>query len=125
MAPQRRMLADLGIDGMSSDEEENVNGGIQYRILEPRWRSQRVQAWLRMFDTIYLYYRLEDNTNDMRGCLPRRRVPTNIKSTSKRFVPGLPLNAYELHWLEEQLDIANVVHPTAEVTYAHDPQLTQ
>lgn len=125
MEPQRRMLEAMGVDGMSSDEEEKVADGIQYRILAPRWRSPNVTPWLRMFDTIYRYYRLEENTNDMRGALPRRRVPTTTESTSRRFVPGLPINTYDTGWLEEQLDISNVVHPTPPIKYLHDPKLAQ
>ena len=122
---QRRLLEAFGVDGMSSDEEEKVHDGIQYRALVPRWRAPMVTPWLRMFDSIYRYYRLEDNPGDMRGAMPRRRVPSAIMSTSKRFVPGLPLNAYALNWLEEQLDIANSVHPGPNVTYSHDPKLSE
>jgi len=115
----------MGVDGMSSDEEEKVHDGIQYRIRVPRWREPLVTPWLRMFDAIYRYHRLEENAGDMRGAMPRRRVPSNIPSTSKKFVPGLPINAYEITWLEEQLDIANVVHPGPKAKFIHDPHLAQ
>ena len=119
------MLEALGVHGMSSDEEEKVGGGMQYRVLIPRWRSGTLTPWLRTFDAIYLYHRLEGNGNGMRGPLPRRRVPTTVESTSRRFVPGLPINAYRNGWLEEQLDIASVVHPSPAVKYLHDPQLLE
>ncbi|KAF9642160.1 hypothetical protein BDM02DRAFT_3105986 [Thelephora ganbajun] len=125
MAPQQQMLEVLGVDGMSSDEEEKVEDGIQYQILTPRWRAPMLTPWLRMFDAIYRHHRLEDNASDMRGSLPRRRVATSSESTSKRFVPGLPINAYRTDWLEGQLDIANVVHPAPGAKYTHDPQLAQ
>lgn len=110
---------------MSSDEEEKVPDGIQYRVIAPRWRAPMLTPWLRMFDAIYRYHRLEDNTSDMRGALPRRRVPSTAISTSRKFVPGLPINAYMTSWLEEQLDIANVVHPGPKITYTHDPRLSE
>lgn len=119
------MLKDLGVNGMSSDEEERIEGGIQYRILAPRWRAPMLAPWLRTFDAIYRYHRLEDNGNDMRGTLPRRRIPTTVESTSRRFIAGLPINAYKTSWLEEQLDIVNVVHPSPAAKYTHDPQLLQ
>lgn len=119
------MLEALGVHGMSSDEEEHVQDGIQYRIMTPRWRAMSLAPWLRTFDALYRYHRLEDNGGDRRGCMPRRRVPTNVKSTSRRFVAGLPFNAYDVNWMTEQLDAANVVHPTEEVVYEHDPQLSQ
>ncbi|KAF9642613.1 hypothetical protein BDM02DRAFT_3132972 [Thelephora ganbajun] len=59
----------------------------------------------------------------MRGALPQRRVATSAESTSRRFVPGLPINAYRTDWLEEQLDTTNVVHPALVAKYTHDPQL--
>jgi hypothetical protein len=125
MEPQRRMLEAMGIDGMSSDEEEALPNGIQYRIRPPRWRAPMVTPWLRMFDSIYLHHRTENNDGDRRGSMPRRRVGTNVESTSRKFVSGLPMNAYKIEWLEEQLDIANVVHPTEPIDYTHDPQISQ
>ena len=125
MEPQRQMLEALGVDGMSSDEGEKVDDGIQYRILTPRWRAPMLTPWLRMFDVIYRHHRLEDSSGDMRGTLPRRRVATSAESSSRKFVPGLPMNAYKTSWLEEQLDIANIVHPAPQAKYTHDPQLVQ
>jgi hypothetical protein len=127
METQRRMLDDLGVDGMSSDEEEEVEGNVQYRILAPRWRSATLTPWLRVFDVLHQQRRLEKNSNDKRGAFPRRRVapPVWTWSASKRFVEGLPINAYRTEWLEEQLDITNKVHPTAAEVYQHDPHLVQ
>lgn len=121
------MLDALGVDGMSSDEEEVVEGGVQYRILTPRWRSAILGPWLRVFDVLHQHDRLENNSNDKRGAFPRRRVapPAGTLSASRRFVPGLPINAYRTEWLEEQLDITNVVHPAPVAGYQHDPQLVQ
>ena len=119
------MLDDLGIDGMSSDEEERFEEGVQYRILMPKWRSPTLTPWLRQFDDIYLYYRHEKNSLDMRGTFPRRRLPSPFWSSSRKFVAGLPFNAYRTEWLEEQLDIPNIVHPVPPITYSHDPALSQ
>jgi hypothetical protein len=119
------MLDDMGVDGMSSDEEERVEGSVQYRILAPRWRSPTLTPWLRMFDMLHQHHRLEDNSQDMRGAFPRRRVPGSASSNSKRFVPGLPINVYRTEWLERQLDVPNVVHPAPAAVYSHDPQLAE
>lgn len=119
------MLDDLGIDGMSSDEEERIDDGVQYRILVPRWRSPNLTPWLRQFDEIYLYYRHEKNSRDLRGTFPRRRLPSSVWSTSRKFVAGLPINAYRTDWLDAQLDIPNIVHPAPPITYSHDPDLAQ
>ena len=119
------MLEELGIDGMSSDEGEETNNGIQYRIYAPRWRALVVTAWLRVFDSLYLHHRMGNDSGDQRGTLPRRRVPTTLESSSRKYVPGLPRNAYSTNWLEEQLDVTNLVHPAPERNYVHDPVLFQ
>jgi hypothetical protein len=123
MEPQRTMLEGLGVDGMSSDEEEIVNGQKRYPILPPEWRDTRVTAWLRIFDSLYLYTRLQSSAVDARGRMPRDRVSTARFSSSKRFVAGLPINAYKPSWLEKQLDVRNIVHPGPPRDYVHDPEL--
>lgn len=125
MEPQRRMLEDLGVDGMSSDEEVKTPEGKRYLVLAPRWRAPALTFWLRIFDSLYLHHRNREEHGDQRGCLPRRREGSTRESTSRKFVPGLPLNAYKAEWLEQQLDVPNMVHPSAEHPYGHDPQLAQ
>lgn len=125
MEPQRRLLEQLGIDGMSSDEGENVETGRQYRIYVPRWRAPIITPWVRVFDLLYLLRRTGNDSGDRRGNLPRRRVAGRIASSSTNFVPGLPINAYKVDWLDEQLDVANLVHPSTACQYNHDPDLVE
>ena len=125
MAPQRRMLEELGIDGMSSDEEVYTPEGKKYRALSPRWRAPAVGFWLRIFDGLYLHHRNQEEHGDQCGCLPRTRCGPIKESSSRKFVPGLPINAYKTDWLEQQFDVANIVHPSEERPYVHDPQLAQ
>ncbi|KAF9645717.1 hypothetical protein BDM02DRAFT_3100972 [Thelephora ganbajun] len=117
------MLKDLGIDGMSSDEEEIFNGRKRYLILTPEWRDPLLTPWLWIFDRLCLYHHREGEAVDGRGHMPRQRVTTNLASTSKRFVSGLPINTYKKSWLAKQLDIQNVVHPCPQERYTHDPVL--
>ena len=121
------MLEELGIDGMSSDEEVITPEGKKYFILTPQWRAPIVMPWLRVFDALYHRQRTLAVHGDQRGCMPRQRyTPHPVRvSTSRRFVPGLPINAYRVDWLERQLDVANVVHPSAEKGYTHDPYLAE
>lgn len=125
MVPQRRLLEDLGVDGMSSDEEVRTSAGKRYVILIPKWRAPVLAPWLRVFDSLYLHHRNRAEHGDQRGCMPRRREASAKESTSDRFVPGLPINAYRCDWLELQMDIPNIVHPSDPHTYTHDPQLAQ
>lgn len=125
MAPQRRMLEDLGVEGMSSDEEVKTQEGTRYLVLIPKWRAPVLTPWLRIFDALYLRYRNQRVHGDQRGCLPRRRNASAKESTSRKFVPGLPVNAYRTDWLEQQFDIANIVHPAPAQQYTHDPALAE
>lgn len=119
------MLEELGVDGMSSDEEAITAEGKKYLVLVPRWRAAVLTPWLRVFDSLYLRYRTMAEHGDQRGCMPRRRYASRKESASRKFVPGLPINAYRADWLTTQLDVANMVHPSAEKLYHHDDQLAQ
>lgn len=110
---------------MSSDEEEQVGRKKQWRILAPRWRSARVTGWLRYFDAIYDQVRGEGGLSDFRGPVPRYRASARTTSENKRFVPGLPGNAYRQGWLESLVDVDNVVRPTANVSWTHDPVIIE
>lgn len=123
METQREMLEALGIDGTSSDEEQIFNGRKRYLILVPEWRDPVVTAWLRVFDSLCLHNRLNANAVDGRGQMPRTRVMTSRFSTSRRFVAGLPINAYRDSWLERQVNLRNIVHPGPPQEYDHDPAL--
>jgi len=123
MEPQRKMIEDLGVDGMSSDEEEVINGQKRYLIIPPQWRDSFIGPWLRVFDGLCMYHRLESDATDGRGRRPRDRVATNRLGASRKFVAGLPINAYRKSWLDKQLDVKNVVHPGPAQVYSHDPAL--
>ena len=126
MQPQRIMLEALGPEGMSSDEEvKTTSEGKKYFILVLKWRAAALTPWLRVFDSLYLRNRHQEAHGDQRGFLPRKRYACSKQSTSRKWVPGLPINAYRTDWLEQQLDIANVVHPSPEQLYTHDPLLAQ
>lgn len=124
MEPQRLMLEALGIDGMSSEEEMQTPQGKKYFILVSKWRSPLLIPWLRVFDSLYSRQRNTED-GDQRGCLPRQRRASTRESTSRKWVPGLPSNAYRSDWLEQQPDVPNVVHPSDHQPYTHDPMLSQ
>lgn len=119
------MLEELGPDGMSSDEETNTPQGKQYLILVPKWRAPMLGAWLRVFDCLYLRHCNRVENGDQRGCLPRKWIASTKQSTSQKFVPGLPVNAYGVEWLEQRLDVPNIIHPSPPRPYTHDPALAQ
>ncbi|KAJ3870576.1 hypothetical protein F5051DRAFT_341811 [Lentinula edodes] len=98
---------ELGVAGMSSDEEEPDmdEATMCYNIKEPCWRSQQLKNWVRLLD----YCHLEGRTSlegpqfgFTRGAAPRLRVDNNDKSSKSRYVVGLPANFYDAEWLEKQ-----------------------
>ena len=126
MQPQRIMLEALGPEGMSSEEEvQTPQEGKKYFILVPKWRAAALTPWLRIFDSLYLRNRTQEAHGDQRGTLPRKRYACARESTSQKWVPGLPINAYRSDWLERQLDVTNIVRPSPEQLYTHDPLVAQ
>lgn len=122
---QRPLLDALGIDGMSSDEEETIPGSDvhQYRIYVPRWRSDVVTAWLRIFDHLYNRARLAGAFGHQRGAWPRARVMADTSSSSPHFVPRLPRNAYNDTWFSTLINANDVVRPGPNAPYFHPPQI--
>jgi len=125
MALRVQWLDELGAEGMSSDEEVDAPSGKKYYILAPQWRSPSLVPWLRVFDSLYIRYLNRPDRQDRRGCMPRQRYASGRLSTSRMFVPGLPVNAYREDWLKDHPDPRNDVHPTEERIYSHDPQLAE
>ncbi|KAJ7078370.1 hypothetical protein C8R43DRAFT_910409, partial [Mycena crocata] len=97
-----KMLEELGVDGMSSDESQKEDNARtpEYHILAPSWRARRVAPWLRMFDSLHHILRKEGEAAVSRGGWPRYRKITQKKSSSSKFVAGLPRNFYDSRWIE-------------------------
>lgn len=125
LVDQRPLLDALGVDGMSSDEEETILGSNvhQYRIYVPRWRSQMVTAWLRIFDHIYIRARSAGVFGHQRGAWPRARVMADNPSGSHHFVPRLPRNAYDDAWFGTLVNASDVIRPGPSAPYFHPPQV--
>ncbi|KAJ7769593.1 hypothetical protein DFH07DRAFT_735937, partial [Mycena maculata] len=123
------MIEQLGIDGMSSDEsdrEDIADGGhTKYRVLAPRWRAGCVTPWLRTIDsTRSMLHKSGDS--DVRGSFPRHRIPTNRKSTSTKFVSGLPLNAYDPEWIAADARRKFDLRPLAQhYDFSHDADVAE
>ncbi|KAJ3778211.1 hypothetical protein FB446DRAFT_632529 [Lentinula raphanica] len=99
----------LGVAGMSSDEEDSdmEEASMRYRIKEPSWRSQSITKWLRLLDYVHLESRCSVDIEGTqfgftRGAAPRLRVANNDKTSKSRYVAGLPSNFYDGEWLEKK-----------------------
>lgn len=124
------MLERLGVDGMSSDESDSDDlprvrrKRVSFKVLTPRWRNPALSDWLHTFDTVGWIHRRDKGPT--RGLHPRHRLHnqrTPKFSNSKKFVPGLPFNAYKTEWLDARLDVDFAVYPEPEryeFSHGHD-----
>jgi len=120
LEPHRDLLEQLTYAGMSSDEEQTAGLHIHYEIVEPVWRSEAVGAWLRIFDALRMRARRYDGVyGDQRGSYPRMRIGKAKRSTNKKFVPGLPRNAYDDVWFDGQAYPEDTVRPGPAAPYFH------
>lgn len=122
------MLELIGIDGMSSDEEVRTGGNIHYRIHKCHWRAATVTSWLRYLDSMHAYDRFNSDPKTLRGAAPRFRTITSLYSHSRRFIPGLPLNAYAADWYMEQTDFVRrnkIRADTTEYNFQHHEDIIQ
>ncbi|RPD60434.1 hypothetical protein L227DRAFT_502152, partial [Lentinus tigrinus ALCF2SS1-6] len=101
LRPHIQILERLGINGMSSDEEEEDAPFVRYRIMVKPWRSEAVTKFLRALDALHRRYRKTGGSGSKRGSPPRLRYVSVEESTSKE-VPRLPINAYSERWYTEQ-----------------------
>ncbi|KAK7684253.1 hypothetical protein QCA50_012577 [Cerrena zonata] len=95
------MLEKLGVNGMSSDEEDQFRGVRHYRVLPKRWRAPNLSPWLRVFDAAYRKERLGP-FGQSPGAMPRIRTSTAAQTAGAvaKVVRGLPENAYNRTFLE-------------------------
>ncbi|KAJ3720464.1 hypothetical protein F5878DRAFT_661134 [Lentinula raphanica] len=112
LTPLRKYLPvfdDLGIPGMSSDEEDSeapVTTTPQYKTTRPLWRSLDLGHFFELLDACHVLVRMPTGsttgTRYSRGAPPRFRIRTRNDSENKAYVKGLPQNFYRAEWLEEQ-----------------------
>jgi poly(A) polymerase Pap1 len=105
---------------MSSDEERMIGQYRQFEIIEPAWRSETVQAWLRVFDSLHTQAKRRGLFGDQRGAEPRVRVATTKGDPNRRFVPKLPRNAYDDEWFNSRVNAEDVIQPGPPARYFHD-----
>jgi hypothetical protein len=104
-----------------SDVETGTHGAKQsYRVLTPQWRSDELTMFLHTLDSVYIHLRKSDPERQ-RGSWPRVRrydAQQKVLSQNKRFVRGLPTNAYNREFLAEIPDAEAKVAPTEAIVLA-------
>lgn len=118
------ILKDLTVEGMSSDEsdDDSLEPGKPCRVFRPMWRADHLSPWLRVFDSVYLASTKERGS----GHRPHLRTYNHLSpriSRNKKFVSCLPVNAYNMQWLERQNDIDFSVRPSDAYDFRHDAGL--
>ncbi|KAI0648927.1 hypothetical protein C8Q79DRAFT_904310 [Trametes meyenii] len=94
-----RILQRLGVDGMSSDEEDTASPFPCYHVSHKPWRAHAVTRFLRVLDALYRRRRSRQGQGSRRGAQPRLRFQSSNVSSQATAVHGLPRNAYDSNWL--------------------------
>ncbi|KAK7436337.1 SUN domain-containing protein 3 [Stygiomarasmius scandens] len=124
------ILARLGVDGMSSDEEVNTVPYMhEYHVRYPRWRARSLGVFLHTIDRVHLLRREEEQGRY--GNFPHLRVrPQDLEENDiyveGKFVPQLPKNAYDPDWLRgrPRRQMQQYIRPEeVEHDFVHDPQI--
>ncbi|KAI0689976.1 hypothetical protein C8T65DRAFT_588268, partial [Cerioporus squamosus] len=120
------ILERLGIDGMSSDEEDTAAPFKRFRILVKPWRHARVTTFLRTLDALYRLWRATSSQAEKRGSQPRLRYISDKRSTSHA-VSRLPANAYDDVWYGEQSSVEqdNLRAREEPYDFGHDPAIVK
>ncbi|RDX40372.1 hypothetical protein OH76DRAFT_1366335 [Lentinus brumalis] len=93
------VLRKLGVDGMSSDEEDDDAPFRRFRAYDVPWRSEAVTKMLRALDALHRRWRRKSSK---RGAQPRMRYLANEPTaTPTPAVPRLPSNAYKRPWYDD------------------------
>ncbi|CAE6433989.1 unnamed protein product [Rhizoctonia solani] len=96
LGKHRHLIAHLGVDGTSSDEEEPKGSGI-YKIKNKPQLSSKVTFLKRDLDHVYqLYFKGPGS----KGGQVHRRIPSSIDSTRAFLIQGLPLSCVSRAWYQ-------------------------
>lgn len=99
------VLDKLGVDGVSSDEEDGDVSNMQFQVLEPQWRDSSIGVFFGKVDACYLYVQMDETESGVRftpGAPPRIRHRKGKKSKNTKCPLRLPFNIYRADWLEER-----------------------
>jgi hypothetical protein len=95
------MVENLDLDGMSSEASEGEMGMARiFRIKKLPWRNPDLTTWLHRIDRLPLK-NLHNSVLTKRS-VQRERHFSDIVSTKRPPVVGLPRNLYNPHWLQRQ-----------------------
>ncbi|KAI0762494.1 hypothetical protein C8Q74DRAFT_1174340, partial [Fomes fomentarius] len=112
-----KILQRMGVESMSSDEEDNTAAFVRYRIFKKPWRHVRVTQCLRLLDALHRMWRAESGQASKRGSTQRCRF-----DGSNPPKPRLPKNAYDDAWLAARtpVELDKLKPNNAAYDFSHD-----
>ncbi|KAG2014968.1 hypothetical protein CC2G_008283 [Coprinopsis cinerea AmutBmut pab1-1] len=134
LRPHLGLLDELGPTGMSSDESDYEDlpydasarrRAPRYRVLHPKWRNQKLHAWLEVFSSVDFIMR-RTNPSAARGAYPRLREnnPLDPRFSEKTSYPrDLYRSCYDPAWLAAHSGPFGVQLPEDDYELNHHPDL--
>ncbi|KAG8789101.1 hypothetical protein FRC12_013877 [Ceratobasidium sp. 428] len=108
-----RLFETLGLEGTSSDEEDRHNRGI-YLIKRRKQLARPVEDLKRQIDQVF---RILFKGPGTKGNQVRTRVESNLISTRRFRVKGLPLSCMNPAWLASLTDIQKQMYEFRDMEY--------
>ncbi|KAI0363204.1 hypothetical protein BV20DRAFT_958765 [Pilatotrama ljubarskyi] len=122
------ILRRLGVEGMSSDEEDTGAPYTRYRIRRRVWRSTAATLFLRILDALHRRRRSRSGQGSRRGAPPRLRYASTDVSSESAPVRGLPRSAYDAAWLASRsaLQLEELcIDEDHDYNFNHDPEVVR
>jgi hypothetical protein len=114
------MLERFGVGGTSDDESdcEDIRNP-RYNIRCMSWLSMEATNWKQTVDKVHILDKYQDG--QVLSTRPERQRFISGKISTRRYVSGLPLNAYSKDWLDQDPMRRKLVHAAPNYDFAHDP----
>ncbi|KAJ7200997.1 hypothetical protein GGX14DRAFT_371569, partial [Mycena pura] len=112
------MVERFGVEGTSDDESDHDDPHHpRYDIRHLSWMSKEATNWKRTIDKIGSLTKYQGKVHRAE----RQRTISGKKST-RPYISGLPLNAYDKEWLSKDPMRPKLVRAAANYDFAHDPE---
>ena len=116
------MIERFGVEGTSDDESDHEDPAHpRYDICRLPWLSKEATNWKRTIDKVGILTKYKDAS--LHAYRPGRQRSISGKKSRRCYKSGLPLNAYDKDWLDQDPMRRTLVRATANYDFAHDPRV--